>query len=132
MTVSIRSPSRRAAWPRYTRSNMNARSRDMASPTSSPCTMSPARARIQRRLAEMPERRVAEVVPQTDRLHQVLVEPQRARDGARDLCDLQRVGEPRPVVVTLGRHEHLGLMLEPPERLGVHDPVPVALKRRAQ
>ena len=48
---------------------------------------------------------------------EVLVEPQRARDRARDLRRLQRVGEPRPVVVALRRHEHLRLVLEPPERL---------------
>ena len=73
-----------------------------------------------------------EVVPEPDRLRQVLVEPQRARDGARDLRRLERVREPRAVVVALRRHEHLGLVLEPPERLAVHDPVAVALERRAQ
>ena len=89
-------------------------------------------ARIERRLADVPERRVAEVVPEPDRLDEVLVEPQRARHGARDLRDLERVGQPRAVVVALGRDEHLRLVLEPPERLAVHDPVAVALQRRAQ
>ena len=58
--------------------------------------------------------------------------PQRPADRARDLRRLQRVGEPRAVVVALGRHEHLRLVLEPPERLAVHDPVAIALERRAQ
>ena len=44
---------------------------------------------------------------------------------------LERVREPRAVVVALGRDEHLRLVLEAPERLRVHDPVAVALERRA-
>ena len=58
--------------------------------------------------------------------------PQRTGDRAGDLRRLERVGEPRAVVVALGRHEDLGLVLEPPERLRVHDPVAVALERRPQ
>ena len=56
-----------------------------------------------------------------------------ARATVREICvDLQRVGQPRAVVIALGRDEHLRLVLEPPERLAVHDPVAVALERRAQ
>ena len=91
-----------------------------------------AQARVQRRLADVAERRVAEVVAQPDRLGQVLVEAQRPRHGPRDLRDLERVGEPRAVVIALGRDEHLRLVLEAPERLGVDDPVAVALEGRAQ
>ena len=83
-------------------------------------------------LADVPERRMPDVVAEPDRLRQVLVEPQRARDGARDPGDLERVREPRPVVIALGRDEHLRLVLEPPERLAVDDPVAIALERRAQ
>ncbi len=91
-----------------------------------------AQARIQHGLADVAERRVAEVVPEADRLREVLVEPQRARDRARDLRDLDRVREPRAVVVALGRDEDLRLVLQAPEGLGVHDPVAIALQRRAQ
>ena len=63
---------------------------------------------------------------------EVLVEAERPRDGARDLRDLERVGQPRAVVVALGGDEDLRLVLEPPERAAVHDPVAVALERRAQ
>ena len=80
-------------------------------------------------LADVPERRVAEVVAEPDRLGEVLVEPQRPGHRARDLRRLERVGEPRPVVVALRRHEDLRLVLEPPERLAVDDPVAVALER---
>jgi len=38
----------------------------------------------------------------------------------------------RAVVVALGREKYLRLMLEPPERAGVDDPVAVALERRAR
>ena len=87
---------------------------------------------VERLLAGVPERRVPEVVPEADRLREVLVQPQRAGDGARDAAGLDRVGEPRAVVVALGGDEDLGLVLEPPEALRVDDPVAVALERRAQ
>jgi hypothetical protein len=80
----------------------------------------------------MAERWMADVMAEPDRLGQILVEPQRPGDGARDLRRLQRVGQPRAVMVALGRHEHLRLVLEPPERLRVHDPVAVALERGPQ
>ena len=82
-------------------------------------------------LADVAEGRVAEVVAEPDRLGQVLVQAERAGDGAGDEAGLERVGEAGPVVVALGSDEDLGLVLEPPERLRVDDPVAVALKRRA-
>ena len=85
---------------------------------------------VEHLLADVPERRMPEVVAQPDRLGQVLVQPQRPRHRPRDAAGLERVREPRPVVVALRRHEHLRLVLEPPERLRVHDPVAVALERR--
>ena len=90
-----------------------------------------AHAGVEHLLADVPERRVAEVVAEPDRLGQVLVEPERPRDVARDPAGLERVGEPGAVVVALGGDEHLRLVLEPPERLRVDDPVAVALERRA-
>src|SRR6476646_2755911 len=80
----------------------------------------------------MTEGRVPEVVPEPDRLGQVLVEAQGASDGAGDPASLQRVGEPGPVVVSLGGDEDLRLVLQSPERRRVDDPVPVPLKRRPQ
>ena len=69
--------------------------------------------------------------PEPDRLGEVLVQPERPGHVARDAARLERVGEPRAVVVALRGDEHLGLVLEAAERLGVHDPVAVALERRA-
>src|ERR671916_1628555 len=91
-----------------------------------------AQARVENGLAGVPEGRVPQVVPETDRLGEVLVQPERARDPARDAARLERVREPGAVVIALGRDEDLRLVLQPPERLRVHDPVAVALERRAQ
>src|SRR5918998_1228458 len=91
-----------------------------------------AQAVVENRLARMPERRVAEVVAEPDRFGEVLVQAEGARDVARDPAGLERVREPGAVVVALGRDEDLRLVLEPPERLRVHDPVAVALEGRAQ
>ena len=87
---------------------------------------------VERVLAGVAERRVAEVVAERDRLGQVLVEPQRARDRARDLRDLERVRQARAVVVALGREEDLRLVREAPERLAVDDAVAVALEVGAE
>ena len=89
-------------------------------------------AAVEHVLADVPERRVAEVVAEPDRLDQVLVQAQRAGHRSRDLRDLERVREARPVMIARRRDEHLRLVLQAPERLAVDDPVAVALKRRAQ
>src|SRR5262249_46798711 len=52
-----------------------------------------AHAVVERVLARVAERRVAEIVREADRLDEILVERQRARDGPRDLRDLERVRE---------------------------------------
>ena len=86
---------------------------------------------VERRLAGVPERRVARVVAEPDRLGQVLVQPQRARDDTRDAGGLERVGHARAVVVARGVDEDLRLAFQPPERLRVEDAVAVALERGA-
>ena len=83
---------------------------------------------VERVLAGMPERSVPHVVPEPDRLRQVLVQPEGASDDARDRRRLERMRHARPVVVALRVDEDLRLPLEPPERLRVHDPVAVALE----
>jgi hypothetical protein len=54
-----------------------------------------------------------------------------ARDRAGDVRDVERVGQADPVVVALGRQEHLRLMLQPAERFGVRDAIAVPLEDRA-
>ena len=56
---------------------------------------------IQRALSRMAEGRVAQIVPHGNGLGEVLVQLQGARDGARNLAHLQRVRQPRAVVVAL-------------------------------
>src|SRR5918995_1431333 len=89
-----------------------------------------AQARVQHRLAGMPEGRVAEVVTESDRLRQVLVQTESARRATGDAAGLERVREPGAVVIALRRDEDLRLVHQAPKRLRVHDPVAVALERR--
>src|SRR3546814_6589311 len=84
-----------------------------------------------RSLAGMAERRVSEVVREGERLGQVFVEPEAARQRARDLRHLDRMGQARPVVVALVIDEDLRLVLQAAEGGRVDDPVAVALERRA-
>ena len=85
---------------------------------------------VERLLAGVPERRVAGVVAEPDRLDEILVQAQRAGDDAGDPGRLERVGHPGAVVVAGGVDEDLRLALQPAERLGMDDPVAVALERR--
>ncbi len=82
----------------------------------------------QRVLAPMAERRVAQVVTERDGFRQVFVEVERAGDGAGNLGHFQRVRQSSDVVVAYGRDEDVGLVLQPSKRLGVDDPVAVALE----
>ena len=87
---------------------------------------------VERLLAGVAERRVADVVPDRDRLGEVLVQAQRPRDPARDPGRLERVREPGAEVVALGIDEDLRLVAQAAERLRVDDAVAVALERRPQ
>ncbi len=86
---------------------------------------------VERALAGMAERRMAEIVRQRQRLGEVLVEPERARQRAGDLRDFERMGEPGAVVVALVIDEHLRLVRQPPERAGMDDAVAIAPERVA-
>ena len=86
---------------------------------------------IERALAGMTERRMAEIVGERQRLGKIFVEPQPPRQRARDLRHFERMGEPGAVMVAFVEHENLGLVLEPAERGRVNDAVAVAAKRAA-
>ena len=81
--------------------------------------------------AGVAERRVAEIVPERNRFGQLFVQPQHLRDGPRNLRDFERVRQARAVVIAGRREEHLRLVLQPAERLGVDDAIAIALERRA-
>src|ERR1035441_3057360 len=57
-------------------------------------------------LADVTEWWMAEIVTEADRLHQILVELQRPGDRARYLGHLQRVREPRAVMIAPRSEEH--------------------------
>src|SRR5690242_17254052 len=87
-----------------------------------------AHACIQRILPRMPERRVAQIMRERNRLGQILVQSQRARDRACDLRNFQTVREARAEMVAFVVDEDLGLVFEPAKRRGMYDAVAVALK----
>jgi hypothetical protein len=70
---------------------------------------------------------MADVVAEGRRLGEVFVQVQRPRDGSRQLGDLDGVRQARDEVVLGGSDEHLRLVLQPAEGLGVEDAVAVAL-----
>ncbi len=77
-------------------------------------------------LARMAERRMADVVNQRQGLGQIGVQRERARDGARDLRDFQRMRQAIAEVVGESCGEDLGLGFQAPERARVDDAVAVA------
>ena len=83
---------------------------------------------VERVLAGMPERRMAEIVAERDRFGQVVVEPEGAGERARDLRHLDGVGEAGAEVVALVIDEHLGLVGEAAEGGRMDDAVAVALE----
>ena len=84
---------------------------------------------VQRLLAGMAERGVAEIVSERQSFGEVFVETERAADRPRDLRHFEAMGQPRPIVVALVIDKDLRLMGEPPKRGRVDDAVAVALKR---
>ncbi len=77
-------------------------------------------------------RGVAEVMGERQRLGQILVEAEGPGERARDLRDLERMGEARAVMVALVLQEDLRLVLEAAEGGRVDDPVAVALEFAAR
>ncbi len=85
-------------------------------------------AAVQRTLAGMPKRRMADVVNQCKRLRQIFVQTKRSGGPTCDLCDFNRVGQAAAKVVGGTTGKDLGLAREPPEGTGLHDALPVTLK----
>ena len=82
---------------------------------------------VQRVFPRMAEGGMAEIVGERNGFNQIFVEAENARQRARDLRDLQAVGQSRAVVIAFVINEDLRLVDEPPERCGVYDAVAVAL-----
>ena len=84
--------------------------------------------RVQGLLACVPERRMPDVVDQSQRLDQINVQVQGARKSARNLRNLKRVGQPVAKVIGVAAGENLGLGFEAAEGTRVDNPVTVALE----
>ncbi len=82
----------------------------------------------QHALPRMPEGRMPQIMGQRDRLGQILIEPERPRDGPRDLAHLQRMGQPGTKMLPFMMEKHLGFVLQSPECRGMDDPIPVTLE----
>ena len=80
---------------------------------------------VERPLASVAERRMAEVMAERGSLREVFVERQRARQRTRNLRDLERMGKPGPEVIALVVDEHLGLVRQPPEGGRMNDAVAI-------
>jgi hypothetical protein len=85
-------------------------------------------AAVERALAGVAERRMAEVVAERGGLCQVLVEAERTGERAGDLGDFQGVGQPGAEMIALVEDENLRLVPQPPERRGMDDAVAIATK----
>jgi hypothetical protein len=81
---------------------------------------------IESALARMTERRVAEIVGESARLGEVLVEAEGAGKRAGDLSNLKGVGQARAIVVAFVIDENLGFVSEPAERRAMDDAVAIA------
>lgn len=84
--------------------------------------------RIEGVFSGMAEGRMADIVGEGERFSEILVQPEGAGGRAGDLGDLKGMSEAGPVVIAFMGDEDLGLLLEATERVGMNDPVPVALK----
>src|SRR3989442_15139634 len=86
---------------------------------------------IQRTLAGVAERRMAEIVGQRQCFREVLVEAELPGQRAGDLRYFQRVGQAGAVMIAFVEHEDPGFVLQAPKGGGMNDPVAVAPERAA-
>jgi len=84
----------------------------------------------QRRLPVVPERRVAEVVREARRVHQVGVAAERGAEFPADLRALQRMGQPGAREVAGPDLYYLRFRGEPAQRGAVQDPRAITLEIR--
>ena len=84
------------------------------------------------RLASMAEGRMADIVGETERLCQILVQPQGAGEDTADLRDFDAVREAGAVMVAIGRDEDLRLGAQAAKGDRMDDPVPITLEFAAR
>ncbi len=86
---------------------------------------------IQRPLAGVAERRMAEVMGQRQRFREILVETELPGQRAGDLRHFERVGQPGAVMIAFVEHEYLGFVLQAAKGGGMDHPVAIAPERAA-
>src|SRR5258708_28338235 len=79
-------------------------------------------------LAGMPTRRMAEIVSERDCFRQILVQPQRARDGAADRRYLDRMRQARAQMVAGAVEKNLSLVFQAAESARMNNARTIALK----
>ena len=83
---------------------------------------------LERALAGVAERRMAEVMGERHGFREILIDAQRAGERAGDLPDLDRMGEAGAKMIAVERHEDLRLMREAAKGGAVDDSVAIALE----
>ncbi len=78
--------------------------------------------------AGMTKGRVAEIMHKGDAFRQVLIDAQRTGQRTGHLRHLDRMGQPRAIVVAIRADEHLRLVLQAAKCGGMYDAVAVALE----
>src|SRR5450631_2466223 len=71
---------------------------------------------------------MADIMHQGQSFDQINIQSQLCGDGARDLCDFNRMSEPVAKMIGVAAGEDLSLGLKAAKGAGVNDPVAVALK----
>lgn len=87
---------------------------------------------VQRPFSGMSERRVPQIVPDGDRLREILVQAQGAGNRPRNLGNFQRVRQACAVMVPVRGKKHLCFVFQAAEAGAVDDASHVALERGAQ
>ena len=85
-----------------------------------------AHAQIELAFAGVTERRMADVVNERERFHQIAVQAKRAGDGAANLRNFQSVRQAVAKVIGKTRGENLGLRFQAAKRARMHDAIPIA------
>src|SRR5258706_4996497 len=73
----------------------------------------------------MAERRMANIVDESERFRKLGVQPQRGGDGAGNLCDFQRMRQAIAKMVGIARRENLRLGFKAAKSAGMNDAVAV-------
>ncbi|MPM80179.1 hypothetical protein SDC9_127226 [bioreactor metagenome] len=83
-------------------------------------------------LPDMSKWRMAQIMPQGNRLRQILIEPQPPGNAARHLGDFKRMRQAGTVMVPLRRNKYLRFELKAAKALGMNNAVSVTLELAAQ